>query len=104
MCVCTAQRHERPRDRFDREERFLLQPLTARRYISLILDRPPTSTPTRRSPRPVVTVEKRPLATYAQLAAVPYEKCSALTTRAPAPHPGGPPHTGRARSPRPYSP
>jgi hypothetical protein len=58
--------HERPRDRFDREERLLLQPLTPRRYMSLILDRAPTST--RRSPRPVVTVEKRSLATYAQLA------------------------------------
>ena len=68
MCACTARRHERPRDRFDREERFLLQPLTARRYTSLILDRTPPSTPTRRGPRPVVTVEKRSLATYAQLA------------------------------------
>ena len=59
---------ERPRDRFDREERLLLQPLTARRYTSLILDRMPMSTPPRRAPRPVVTVEKRSLATYAQLA------------------------------------
>jgi transposase len=60
--------HERPRERFDREERFLLQPLAARRYTSLILDRPPTSTPARRSPRPVVTVEKRSLTAYARLA------------------------------------
>jgi hypothetical protein len=53
--------HERPRDRFDREERFLLQPLAARRYTSLILDRVPTSAPARQSPRPVVVVEKRSL-------------------------------------------
>jgi transposase len=58
---------ERPRDRFDREERFLLQPLAPRRYLSLILDGPPTSTPCR-PPRPVVTVEKRSLTVYAQLA------------------------------------
>ena len=59
---------ERPRVRFDREERFLLQPLTAQRYTSLILDRPLTSTPAPPSPRPVVTVEKRSLAAYARLA------------------------------------
>jgi len=59
---------ERPRDRFDREGRFLLQPLTPRRYTSLVLDRAPTSTPAGRSPRPVVTVEKRSLAACAQLA------------------------------------
>jgi transposase len=57
---------ERPRDRFDREERFLLQPPAPRRYTSLVLDRPPSPT-ARRQPRPVVTVEKRSLATYAQL-------------------------------------
>jgi transposase len=33
---------ERPRDRFDHEERLLLQPLAPRRYTSLVLDRPPT--------------------------------------------------------------
>jgi transposase len=59
---------ERPQVRFDREERFLLQPLPPRRYTSLILDRPATSTPTQRAPRPVVTVEKRSLAAYAHLA------------------------------------
>lgn len=51
--------HERPRDRFDDDERLLLQPLAARRYTSLVLDRPP---------RPLVTVEKRSLAAYAPLA------------------------------------
>lgn len=60
--------HERPRVRFDREERFLLQPLAARRYTSLILDRPSATRAARRSPRPVVAVEKRPLAAYARLA------------------------------------
>jgi len=52
---------ERPCDRFDREERFLLQPLAPRRYTSLVLDRPATATGHRR-PRPVVTVEKRVIA------------------------------------------
>jgi len=59
---------ERPRVRFDREERFLLQPLAPRRYTSLILDRPSTTTAARRSPRPVVDVEKRSLSAYARLA------------------------------------
>mgnify|MGYP003544175342 CR=1 FL=1 len=58
---------ERPRVRFDREERFLLQPLAARRYTSLVLDRT-AAPPARRAPRAVVTVEKRPLSTYARLA------------------------------------
>jgi len=58
----------RPRERFDREERFLLQPLAARPYTSLVLTRPPTPAPTARcAPRPVVTVEKRALSTYAAL-------------------------------------
>jgi hypothetical protein len=61
-----ATTHERPRDRFDRDERFLLQPLASRPYTSLIVNRTPTATP-QRAPRPVVTVEKRPLAAYAQL-------------------------------------
>jgi transposase len=56
----------RPRDRFDREERFLLQPLAERPYTSLIVERAPTAA-ARRAPRPVVTVEKRSLAVYAQL-------------------------------------
>jgi transposase len=59
--------HERPTDRFEREERFLLQPLANRRYTSLIVERP-SSPATRRTPRPMVVVEKRPLRAYAQLA------------------------------------
>jgi transposase len=58
---------ERPRDRFDREERFLLQPLAARRYTSLVVERPARTTSGRRAPRPMVVVEKRALAAYAQL-------------------------------------
>ena len=61
-----ATTRERPRDRFDREERFLLQPLAVRPYTSLMLDRAPALA-ARRSPRAVVTVEKRPLVAYAQL-------------------------------------
>jgi transposase len=57
----------RPRVRFDREERFLLQPLAPRPYTSLILDRP-AAAPALRTPRPVVAVEKRSLTAYAQLA------------------------------------
>lgn len=62
-----ATTHERPRDRFDRDERFLLLPLASRPYTSLVMDRTPTSTPPCRAPRPLVVVEKRPLAAYAQL-------------------------------------
>jgi transposase len=58
---------ERPSDRFDREERFLLQPLAGRPYTSLVVERP-VRTATRRTPRPMVVVEKRSLTTYAQLA------------------------------------
>jgi hypothetical protein len=61
-----ATTRERPRDRFDREERFLLQPLALRPYTSLILDRAPAPA-AGRAPRAVVAVEKRPLAAYAQL-------------------------------------
>ncbi|MGE4085196.1 MAG: IS21 family transposase [Vicinamibacterales bacterium] len=56
---------ERPRLRFDREERWLLQPLAPRRYTSLILE--PAPVPGARAPRPVVPVEKRALRDYAQL-------------------------------------
>jgi transposase len=58
---------ERPRVRFDRDERVRLQPLAPRRYTSLVLD-VPSGTPTpSRPPRPVVEVEKRSLAAYARL-------------------------------------
>lgn len=58
--------HEPPHARFDRDERAQLQPLPARRYTSLVLDAPAIAAP--RLARPVVTVEKRSLPAYAQLA------------------------------------
>jgi hypothetical protein len=60
--------HERPRSRFDREERFLLQPLALRRYTSLVLDDGAGAPPTPRRPRPVLPVEKRSLTIYGRLA------------------------------------
>ena len=69
--VANVRRHgttqEPPRERFERDERRLLLPLATRRYTSLVLDAPAvTSAAVRRVP-PVVPVEKRPLAAYAQL-------------------------------------
>ena len=58
---------ERPRVRFDREERFTLQPLAPRRYTSLVVERLAATTPPPRTPRPVIPVETRSLAAYAQL-------------------------------------
>ena len=58
--------HEPPGARFERDERAQLLPLPARRYTSLVLDAPVIATP--RLARPVVTVEKRSLRAYAQLA------------------------------------
>jgi transposase len=58
--------HEPPHARFERDERAQLQPLPARRYTSLVLDAPAVAAP--RQPRPVVSVEKRSLTVYAQLA------------------------------------
>jgi transposase len=58
--------HEPPCQRFDRDERAQLQPLPARRYTSLVLDAPALAEP--RRVRPIVTVEKRSLKAYAQLA------------------------------------
>jgi transposase len=57
---------EPPQVRFDRDERAQLQPLAVRRYTSLVLEEARTAPP-RRTPRPVVEVEKRSLAVYAQL-------------------------------------
>ena len=58
---------ERPRDRFDRDERLLLQPLAPRPYTSLVLTAAPRDARPDVRPRPVVAVEKRPLAVYARL-------------------------------------
>ena len=62
-----ATTRERPRDRFDRDERLLLHPLAPRPYTSILVpDAPPRLAPTG-VPRPLVPVEKRPLAVYARL-------------------------------------
>jgi len=58
---------EPPQMRFERDERAQLQPLALRGYTSLVLEEARTALP-RRAPRPVVDVEKRSLAVYAQLA------------------------------------
>ena len=58
---------ERPRDRFDRDERLLLQPLARRPSASLVLADAPRRARPCPMPRAVVTVEKRPLAVYARL-------------------------------------
>jgi hypothetical protein len=62
-----ATTRERPRDRFDRDERLLLHPLAPRPYTSLVVTDPPRSTRSLSTVRPLVTVEKRPLAVYARL-------------------------------------
>lgn len=56
---------ERPRVRFERDERHVLQPLAPRPYRSLVLE--DTSVRPQRPPRAIVEVEKRSLAVYAQL-------------------------------------
>ncbi|MBM4231290.1 MAG: IS21 family transposase [Gammaproteobacteria bacterium] len=65
---CHATTQERPRERFDRDERAALQPLPSRRYTSLVLDTPAVTRPLTRPPLSVITVEKRPLSAYARLA------------------------------------
>jgi transposase len=62
-----ATTHERPRDRFDRDERLLLHPLAPRPYTSVLVPAAPRRTAPSAVPRPLVTVEKRPLAVYARL-------------------------------------
>jgi transposase len=57
---------EQPRERFDRDERLALQPLAPHPDTSLVLEAAAPSH-TRRRPRPLVEVEKRSLAVYAQL-------------------------------------
>lgn len=69
-----ATTKERPRDRFERDERHELKPLAERAYRSLVL-LPPKATAApapQQSPPPVksdIHVERRPLAAYAALAA-----------------------------------
>ena len=63
-----ATTRERPRDRFDRDERLLLQSLAPRPYTSVLVPPAPRRTSPVAAPRPLVAVEKRPLAAYARLA------------------------------------
>ena len=63
-----ATTRERPRDRFDRDERLLLQSLAPRPYTSVLVPPAPRRTSPVAAPRPRVAVEKRPLAAYARLA------------------------------------
>lgn len=69
--VANVRRHattgEAPRLRFDRDERWHLQPLAPRRYTSLLLPTSVAAAPAAARPRPVVEVEKRPLSAYARL-------------------------------------
>jgi transposase len=58
---------ERPRDRFDRDEHRVLQPLASRSYTSLVLAIAPGPRRPTAATRPLVAVEKRPLAVYARL-------------------------------------
>ena len=62
-----ATTHERPRDRFDRDERLLLHPLAPRPYTSVLVPAAPRRLAPSAAPRPLVTVEKRSLAVYARL-------------------------------------
>jgi hypothetical protein len=59
---------ERPRDRFDRDERLLLQSLAPQPYRSLVLAEAPARPRSGPTPRPLVAGERRPLAAYARLA------------------------------------
>jgi transposase len=59
---------EQPIMRFERDERALLQPLPARPYHSLVVDRASRPAPKVPAPAlPAVVVERRPLSEYAEL-------------------------------------
>jgi transposase len=62
-----ATTRERPRDRFDRDERLLLHPLAPRPYASILVPDTPRRVARAAAPPSLVTVEKRPLAVYARL-------------------------------------
>lgn len=62
-----ATTRERPRDRFERDERLLLHPLAPRPYTSLVLPAPPRPARPLPAAPALVAVEKRPLAVYARL-------------------------------------
>ena len=61
---CHGTTHERPIDRFTRDELATLQPLAGRPYRSLLL---PTSAAAPKKPLPAIAVERRSLAHYDRL-------------------------------------
>ncbi len=76
-----ATTHERPRERFVRDEQTLLKPLPLRPYHSLLLA-PAAAQPTpRMAARLHVEVEKRPLTVYAALAEGTHPPHAAPTLR-----------------------
>ena len=64
-----ATTKERPLERFERDERLLLQPLAARPYRPLVLLPTEPQKPSRVQDVPVVHVERRPLSAYTRIAA-----------------------------------
>ncbi len=101
MCECTARRASGHATASIATSVCLLQPLAPRRYTSLRARRDRGRTARSAAPRPVVAVEKRSLAVYAQ----PRGRCSheerrPVPSRPPAPDPRRPAHAGCARSPR----
>ena len=91
---------ERPRVRFDREERFLLQPLAARRYTSLVLDRPAARRPRGAPPGRWSRSRSGRSAPMRAWPEVPHEGRVSVATRPAAPYPRGLADAGRARSAR----
>jgi hypothetical protein len=79
---------ERPRDRFDRDERLSLQPLAPQAYRWLVLADVPARPRSSPAPRPLVAVERRPLAAYAVSREVAHEERPALPSRPFAPDAG----------------
>jgi hypothetical protein len=64
-----ATTKERPVERFERDERLLLQPLAARPYRPLVLLPAEAQKPSRVQGVPSVQVERRPLSAYTRIAA-----------------------------------
>ena len=61
---------ERPRLRFERDERVLLRPLAARPYRSLVMTASKPERPRQPQPSALLSVERRPLAWYDRLTGV----------------------------------
>ena len=100
-----ATTHERPRVRFDRDERLLLQPLAPRRYTSLVLDSAVRRPHRGRRRGRVVEVEKRSSGRRTRSSrAVWHEERPPVATRPAAAHPRRPAHARRPRSARCHSP